>query len=201
MTTSESEIETLKAMGMDLSGALHSDFEPGCVALVFSRFGDRQAGFTMQRWIDLSAVLSPLLSTGVLESDADLLAAADIFEMDVKDATDEDKALCALGMERMVREGFAMALKMTQPDAVEGRGDEGFGAWLPMYAFLIRCGFSDAEARGYEVGQAFALMAATRSNEGWNVAGVKYALRDVASEMGDRSSEIGGEQPEGVNRD
>ncbi|MEI9895237.1 MAG: hypothetical protein WDN28_15435 [Chthoniobacter sp.] len=69
-------------------------------------------------------------------------------------------------MRDVIAQSFEMALPMRQPGARgEGAGD-GFGAWLPLFTFLVKeCGLSLAEARSLPVPQAYALLATARRNE------------------------------------
>jgi hypothetical protein len=197
--TTEAEIQKLKEMGQDLAGAMQSPWEPGCVARAFAD-ARSQIGLTMQGWINLDAARSPMLIGLPLETDEDLFAAAEAFEIDLDEMDEEDKALCSLGMERATREAFGMVLRMREPGATGTMSADGFGAWLPMMAFLLaECRMSyDVACRTF-VGRAFALIAAVRRNQGWEVAGEAYAMREVAerSEIEDGTND---EEPEGLSR-
>jgi hypothetical protein len=91
-----------------------------------------------------------------------------------------------------VTEAFAMALPMRLPDSPQGGVDDGFGAWLPIFAALVtQCGLTPQAALALRVDRAFALLAAHRRNQGWEVAGTPYALREVAEEPEGSSAEAG----------
>ena len=179
--TTDAEIEELRALQQEIAGAVTSAWEPRCIANAFASQGLGDVVMTMQNWIDLERVKSPILVGLPLETDDDLRKAAEIFGIPIDGDTDE-VAHIAMAMERAAREAFAMSLKMRQPNAVEMSGGDGFGTWLPTMAFLTEGRMSWAEAAAFDVRRAFAVMAATRRNQGWDVAGVPYALRGPRGE-------------------
>ena len=173
--------QSLHALSAAIAGALRSPWEPRCVARAFVLCHAPAAiVLTMQAWIDLDALRSELLQGGVPETFADLRAAAAVFGLDVEALTPEEGADVARAMQRACMEAFALSLPMQAPGAEGATEPDGFGAWLPLYACLVtQCGLSLAEARSCPVGEAYALTAALRRNQGWTVAGEAYALRDV----------------------
>lgn len=177
----EAEEQQLRALGADLAGANQSPWEPRCVALAFAstRPGNPLV-LTMQTWIDLDAIRSPLLVRGAFASVEQLADSAAIFGLKVMNLSPEKAVDVTVTMRAAVENAFAMALPMQRRGAVMNAGPDGFGSWLPLRAFLeVECGKSRAEAAEYPVGEAFALMAAARRNEGWEPKGETYAQRDV----------------------
>lgn len=184
--------QDLRDLQSELGAAKSSPWQPRCVARAFGS-GTTAGEFvlTMQAWIDLDAVESPFL-LGVLPEDSeraleDFALALQAFGYGA--ATPENcdgEELVALG-ERMVRaivEAMGMELQLAPPEGCTlDRTDNGMGKWLPIMACLVsQMGLSLTEARALAVGQAFALIAGHRVNEGWSVAGENYALQDVTKE-------------------
>ena len=188
----------LDAMSRDIAGAYASAWEPACVTHAF-RTPTSKIVFTMQVWIDLDAIRSPLLEmeipadlddvdraiaafglqlagrVGILPADAGVSPAA---------LTGEEAFIIAESMRNAVRDGFSMALKMRAPEGMQAiLACQGFGNWIPVIAALVidaHCRL--AEAKAMPVGQAFALLAAIKGNRGWTVEGTPYALRDISDE-------------------
>jgi len=176
----EAEENDLRAMSDDLAKAAENLAEPRCVARAFATPAENQIVLTMQNWIDLEALRSPLLRLELPEPPDTLEAAARVFALTIHGLTPKEALLVAGAMRRATAGAFAMALPMRRPGVAEGGGDDGFGAWLPLFAFLIsECGLDAASARALPVDQAFALLAACRRNQGWECADVSYARRDV----------------------
>lgn len=175
-------LDELNGLSSEIAGAMQSPWEPACVARAFRAPGAGSVVFTMEGWIGLEAIRSPLLQGGLPADVEELAAAAAIFGLGIDDLTPEEAVDLASAMRRAVSEAFAMSLRMEQP-AVEtdaAAEPDGFGAWLPLYACLVtQCGLSRAEARACPVGEAYALTAAHRRNQGWRVAGTPYALRHM----------------------
>ena len=177
------EEQELRDLAGEITGALHSTWEPACLARAFATPPRASIALTMQGWIDLDHLRSPLLLGRpflALDDDA-IMKTAEVFGLSFDDLNAEDIARCAIAIERAVADAFALGLEMRAPGGdAAAAADDGFGAWLPVFAFLVaQCRIAPAEAMALRVDQAFALMAAVRRNQGWSVAGLPYALRDL----------------------
>jgi len=180
----ETEERDLRAMGADLSGAMHSRWEPRCVARAFITPPRGTLTLTMQHWIELDAIRSPLLDLELPKDAAQLEAAARVFALSVRELPVESAVEVAQQMRQAVAAAFDMAIPMRPPHTpgagLDDRLAEGFGGWLPMFSFLVaECHMPVILARMLSVGQAFALLAATRRNQGWICTGTTYAMRDA----------------------
>ena len=176
------DIADLQTLGSEVAGALQSAREPGCVVRAFASPLPGTIVVTMQRWMDLEAVGSPIVAGCALETDDDLHKTAAIFELNLTELDAEAVARCAIAMERAGLEMYALTLKMRQPGATGGALDDGCGTWLPLMAFLLaECHVGYAEAQQMPVTRAFGLMAAVRRNQGWDVVGEPYAMREVVN--------------------
>ena len=178
----------LQALGADLAAAEASRWEPRCVAHAFARRPGALV-FTMQGWIDLDYVQSPLLEGRLPDYDADpvewerqMEAAVDAFDLGCMELTAEEWAETGICMLDAIADAFAMSMGMVNPAADLGGASapSGFGQWLPILACLIsQIGMSRLEALATPVGQALALIAAHRSNQGWEPMGATYAQREA----------------------
>lgn len=176
----EAEEQQLREMGADLATAARSPWEPRCVARAFASSRPGGLVLTMQQWIDLDSIQSPLLVHQPFESDEQLADSLAIFGKALHLLGPEEAARLTLGMEETVDEAFAMALQMRHPEAKGNARDDGFGTWLPVYGMLVaECGVDPNAALRLDVGRAFALIAVTRRNQGWDVAGIGYGQRDA----------------------
>lgn len=180
----DTAINDLRALGEELAGALRSGWEPACLARAFATPAAGALALTMQQWIDLDALRSPLLQGDLPETAAQLAAAAEIFGLALDDLDPEEAAALGGAMLRACDAAFATALPMRPPQAEAGSEmADGFGTWLPLWAFLVsQCGLAPDAASALRVDRAYALMAATRRNQGWECAGTPYALRDAETE-------------------
>lgn len=182
----ETEEQHLRALGDTLARASVETTEPRRIVHAFAARPKHRLALTMQNWIDLESIHSPLLRLQFPESLADLERAANIFCLSVHTLTMEATALVARALRRAVAEAFALALPMRRPGGPAGLGSsaaDGFGSWLPLLAFLVvECGLDPASARELRVDQAFALLAACRRNQGWESSGLSYAQRDAIHE-------------------
>ncbi len=190
--TAEEE-QQLRELGNDLAGAMQSDWQPACIAAAWRSERAGELALTMQGWIDLDAARSPLLCGGLPQTGVDLDAAFAAFVLGEEGLEPADAVRVVVAMARAVETAFASALRMTPQNPATGDAD-GFGDWLPMLACLVtQCGLDPAAALGLRVDRAFMLVAAMRRNEGWQVSGEAYALRDVeatpSSLAGARSGE------------
>jgi hypothetical protein len=187
----EQDLRELQAELLDVEV---SPWEPRCVARAF-RSVVSPFVFTMQAWIDLDAAGSPFLLLQLPEAE-DALAAFEVaFEAfghvaTTPEACDDDE-LVLLGNKMIltIARGFSMRLKLSPPEGFEAaEADNGLGDWLPILACLKgQLDFSLAEALALDVGQAFALVAAHRCNQGWSVSGENYTLRDVARDSSEET--------------
>lgn len=180
--------DELRALSEEIAAAEHDPFEPRCVARAFAS-GPATPAFTMRRWIDLSAIRSPLL-LGMIPADlVDLAAAAEVFGLAAEVLAPDEQRILAETLRDAISAAFAMALPMRPRDAEQDARHGGFGSWLPIYAFLVfQGGKSRAEALAWPVVEVFAAIAAHRYNQGWEVGGTTYALRNLDDMSGFGSS-------------
>ncbi|MEI6493390.1 MAG: hypothetical protein WCO94_12635 [Verrucomicrobiota bacterium] len=193
MTTQDEQ--DLREMQAKLVSAEQSPWQPRCVARAF-RSSDEAFVFTMQTWIDLDAAASPFLLGQLPEAEQALaqfeVAFAAFGHVATTPEACEPEELILLGRKMLVEigRGFAMRLQLAPPEGCKlaGGDDNGLGNWLPILACLkSQLGFSLAEALSLTVGQAFALVAAHRCNEGWSIAGETYQQRDIPEEGDDHA--------------
>ncbi len=179
----EADEADLLSLGQDLASAMNSPFEPRCIARAFASRSKSRCVLTMQVWIDLHDARSPVLSGSAPESLEDLESALSAFGFaGTLNLTPAEAADLANEMVAAVVDAFAMSLTMQPPTQAEAAVQDGFGAWLPLMSCLMaQCRLSYESALAMPVGRAFALIAALRRNQGWSVAGVPYALRDVSN--------------------
>lgn len=178
--TTEQEAE-LRALSAELAARQTSPWQPACIAAAFATPRPGELVLTMQQWIDLEAIRSPLL-VGELPQIVDLEQATVIFGLDLSVLTAEEMLHVAEGMLDAVQDAFAMGCSMRPPEGGEG-SDQGFGSWLPIMAFLVvQGGLSFFEAAALPVRKALPLIAAHRKNEGWQVSDTPYALRHLEGE-------------------
>jgi hypothetical protein len=202
MTTAEEA--QLREFGAELARAADSAWQPSCVARAWRTpraisVHERAAllpAFTLQVWIDLDAVRSPLLHGEGPELGGELEAALEAFGLTPSELAPPDLAALAVAMVRGVRGGFDSALRMQPPadPAMDGAAPadtpDGFGDWLPLLAFLVtQCGLSVDDALDLRVDRALMLMAAVRRNQGWMATGTSYAFRELAAEKPQPSPE------------
>lgn len=182
----DAAINDLRALGEELAGALHSGWEPACLVRAFATPRAGELTLTMQQWMDLEARRSPLLTGRLPETAAELAAAAAVFALAFDGLTAEEAVDCGREMLAACDRAFATALAMRAPRTEDGSEmADGFGTWLPLWAFLVsQCGLSPRDAGALPVKHAYALMAATRRNQGWQCAGTPYALREIGNEGG-----------------
>lgn len=175
----EAEEQALHELGSEVAAALHSPWEPRCVARAFA--SGAPLALTMQQWIDLDHARSPLLQDALPATAEELTVAAEIFALDVAEFSPQEAADVAELMLRAVRAAFALALPMRDPGAEKvATEDDGFGTWLPLWAALVtQCGLAPDAALALRVDRAYALLTAHRRNQGWEPAGEPYALRDL----------------------
>lgn len=203
--------QDLRDLQAELLEAERSPWQPRCVALAFREHAGAFV-FTMQVWIDLSAVRSPFLlgtlpdpdEDDVLERFREAFAAFGHASADLEKLDGDELALLGHKMVRTIREAFAMRVNLLPPEGAKVQENPGTGEWLTILRFLkAQMGFSLAEALSAPVAQAFALIVSQRTFEGWTLADETYAFRDVAEESFQASSRVRGisgesEEPEGV---
>lgn len=175
----DAEERELRALGEELASVDQSPWEPRCIAAAFYPPANLPV-LTMERWIALDAIQSPLL-LGKRPSDLETLeSAANIFALSARTLSAEEAILLGNQLLEVVNGAFAMALRMRQPGSEQDAGGAGFGSWLPLFTcLLVDCGMPAADVRAFPVGQAFAVLAAMRRNQGWEPAETSYAQRDV----------------------
>lgn len=174
------QLDELNELSKNAAGALQSAWEPRCIARAFASPLAGSLALTMQGWIDLEAVRSPLLAGRDPETTADLAVAFAAFGLDYEDTPPEEAVLIVGAMKRAIGEAFAAPLPMRQPEAQPPREDGGFGSFAPVLACLVfQAGMAPRIALNLDVAQAFILIATHRYNQGWEVAGEPYAVRDL----------------------
>jgi hypothetical protein len=180
----EAEEQQLRELGNDLASALQSPWEPRCVARAFATPRASTPVLTMQGWIDLDAMRSVLLVDEIPETLEEVETAAAVFALSVEGLTAADAVDVATAMRQGVRDAFAMALRMRPESGASDGARDGLGTWLPIFSCLVtQCGVPPSEALALPVGQAYALIAGHRRNQGWIITGTPYALRDVPEEV------------------
>jgi len=174
------DIAGLRAWGEELAAAEASPWQPSCIAHAFGR--RPRFDFTMQTWIDLDRVHSPLLQGDLPEEIEQLHDAVDAFKCGPLRVEPEAAREMAEAMLAEINRGFGLILKMQRPAGASATSADGFGSFLPVLTALIsQLGLSRADALITPVGQAFALLATHRHNEGWMPTGTPYAQREVAA--------------------
>lgn len=166
-----------------LAQAEQSPWEPRCVARAFMSVTPGALVLTMQQWIDLEAVKSPLLLGRWPENDdagiAQRSAAVDAFGLGQLVLEWEEADELWQAMLDAVQEAFAMNIKMRAPGASGLGAATGFGLALPILACLLsELHMSRLDALATPVCQAFGLIAGHRSNQGWTALDATYAQRD-----------------------
>lgn len=138
---------------------------------------------TMQGWIDLEAVKSPLLQGRLPEGDdlvGQMSAAVDAFGLGQLEVTPGELLELAEAMLDAVHAAFAMNIKLRAPGAMGGGADRGFGVALPILSCLLsELHLSRTDALATPVAQAFGLIAGHRHNQGWQALDATYAQRDT----------------------
>lgn len=183
----EQDEQDLRELQEEIIAADVSLWEPRCVASCFAR-KDTPFDFTMQAWIDLDAVKSPFLLGKLPEAENVLVQFQEAFaafgHIDTTPEACDAEDLILLGrlIITLIEEAFAMRIKLAPPEGrrTTEKGSTGIGGWVALLACLkTQLGFSLDEALSFNVGKAFALIAAHRCNDGWNVSGETYAQRDI----------------------
>ena len=186
----EQELRELQA---ELVAAERSPWQPRCVARAF-RGAAAGAPFvlTMQAWIDLDAAQSPFLLGRLPEPEEAYFRFEEAFAAFGHRGTTPEECdgyeLVLLGRKIIdaILEAFSMRVRLEPPEGFATKSvNNGMGEWLPIVTCLVgQLGFTLHAARMLPVGEAFALIAAHRCNQGWTVAGEGYALRDVTDDGG-----------------
>jgi len=179
----EDEEQKLRALGAELAGVEQSPWEPRCVCAAFARVPDPLV-LTMQGWIDLEAVKSPLLEYKPIDADdadGQLSAAVNAFNLGPLITEPKERDVLVEAMLDAVTRAFATGVKMRTPGKSDGpMAPGGFGRWLPILSCLVaQLGMSRLDALTTPVAQTFALIAGHRHNQGWGVQDASYAQRDV----------------------
>lgn len=181
------ELDELNALGSEAAQVLQSGREPSCVARAFRSKSTRTFVLTMQGWIDLAAIESPVLQMQLPGTLAECAAALECFGASaagIVELTPEEALVMGEEMVLACAEAFSMRLKMRPPGVGEtAADDDGMGEWLPVWSSLVtQCGLSPEVANALAVGRAFALIAGLLWHRGWKVADEPYALREVPEE-------------------
>jgi len=180
LTMTEDEEQNLRALGDDLAAVAQSPWEPRCIARTFSTPAPDDVVFTMQHWIELERLRSPLLLGKIPERIEDLEVAAAVFGHNAHLLSGTAAADLGEVLRAAIAAQFALALPMRPMEGNAATEPDGFGAWLPLFTFLLKdCHLAPTTARALPVGQAFALFAAAHRDEGWRPAQHTYAQRDT----------------------
>ena len=157
----------LRELGEELQAARSSHWQPAAVAKAFGERGKRR--LTMQGWIELDWVRSPLLEGKYPGTMGEIEEVFRAFGERREGLAPEETVERIGKMKEAIEEGFAALMTMAPPDGEGGEGrDAGMGNWLPMVACLVgEMGIGPAAALALPVGQALALIAALRANQGW----------------------------------
>ena len=187
----DKELDELNAFSAEIAAAMQSPWEPRCVGRAFASETPRTFVLTMQAWIDLDVIRSPVLKGNAPENREQFYAALHAFGVKEKagaELSPEEAAVMADEMLAAVALGFAMSLPMVPPGEPAESEDEadGFGGWLPVFGCLVtQCGIEADRAMKLRVDRALALIAVMRRNQGWKLKGTPYALRDLEEEPTD----------------
>jgi len=183
----EAEERGLCELSAELAGAEKSPWQPRCVCRAFA-YAPGKLVLTMQSWINLEAIRSPLLVGKRPEGDtlqAQLSAAVDAFGIGPLEVTVEEAAELIDTMLDAVYAAFETQIKLRAPGASGPQQPGGCGDWLPVFSCLVaQIGMSRRDALATPVAQAFALIASHRINQGWHVVDATYAQRDIAELTG-----------------
>jgi hypothetical protein len=181
----ETEEQQVRELADDLANATQGAGEPRCIVAAFATMPENRVVLTMQNWIDLEAIRSPLLQLRLPEHLEELEMAANVFRMTVRNLSADNAIRVACVIRQAADEAFSLAMPMRPSSSHIDNGSDtsdGFGTWLPLFAFLVaECGLTPAAAGALPVSHAFALLAAHRRNQGWECAGASYAQRDFVS--------------------
>lgn len=170
----------LRELSEELARAAQSHDEPRCIARTFATPKPGSVVFTMGHWITLESLRSPLLQAQIPESVEEAETSANVFGLSIQDLSAEEAVELGVRLRDAIQDGFAMALKMRPEEGEADTAADGFGTWLPVFTFLItECHCPPFEARSVPVGQALAILAARRRNQGWRCGGATYAERDA----------------------
>jgi hypothetical protein len=176
----------LLEMGEEIARERVSPWQPRCVAEAFRTREPGEIVLTMQQWINMDAIRSPFL---LFETPAEGEEALRAWHILAGDGEPPEPGRLIRMMLRAVAEAFSTALAMRDPAAGMGameRQEDGFGAWLPLFASLVAAGMSRADVLATPVKQAYALHATFRRELGWLPHGANYRERDALEQGSDQ---------------
>jgi len=181
---SPEEEKGLRELQAELAGLDKSPWQPRVVSTAFTSRSGHAFTLTMQGWIDLDFVKSPLLNGGLPTSVAELEDALAAFKHSACSPAKlepHEAAVLARRMRAAVDRAFATSLKMRNPRVQsESMDNDGFGGWVLILAALISgLGMSRTDALECPVDQAFAILAGDKHNKGWIVSAENYRSREV----------------------
>lgn len=188
---SEAQIAELRAENARLAAVCNTGWEPRVVTLAFARQHSSRIKFTLQTWIDLEAVESPLLRSEIpsdYDTAVDVMAdALQAFEQPpIERAMEPEELLRAMrAMVQLIENAWAMNVPMQEPTPQGGAPsgptrDPGTGRWLALYSCLVaQLGIAPDVALRMEVAKAYALVVGHRGNTGRVPTGISYAQMDA----------------------
>ena len=181
----------MQEMSGEDAGKETSQWQPACICNAFASDGNVSPPrfvLTMQTWINLERVKSPVLN-GYAPDDLDDLqnALRAFYYNGPTELTFEEWAVLAGEMADACVRGFSTRLGMKPKDAGSEFVRHGFGGWAPLFACLVtQAGRGLAEALSMPVEQANILVAAMRLNQGWEEAGEPYRQREAVEFVQDK---------------
>lgn len=185
--TPEEEIEDLKRLSEEIATANRSPWEPRVVCDAFSRDACDLFRFTMQVWIDLEAVRSPLLLGRLPDASEDpqrvLQDALRAFGLaNSGQFFSPDLAIRTMAQMLMVIEqGFRANVRMMVPgENTSSAGPDGFGDWQAIFSCLVaELGLRPQDALDLRVDAAFVLLVGHRRNNGRVAGSMTYAEMEL----------------------
>jgi len=194
-TTTAEEMAALRALSEELANAETSPWQPRCICDAFApndgNFPAPRFVLTMERWIALERVKSPVLARRLPDTTEELEQALRAFGyMGPSELEIHEWTLLAEEMVTAIEKGFSTVLAM-RPKDDEGQGERGgFGAWAPLFTCLVtQAGLTPAIAMAMPVEQANILLATMRWNQGWEEVGTPYAIRDLGFMKAEENAE------------
>ena len=196
----EEEWRETRELSEEIVARENSPWQPQCIADAFACDLNAPAPrfvLTLQRWINLERVRSPVLNGIYPPEIEDLEKALRAFDYaGESELLIKEWVQLAGEMVEACKRGFSTMLGMKPKDSQATNERDGFGGWAPMFACLVtQAGLTPSTALCMPVEQANILIAAMRRNQGWVEVGEPYNLRgmlkseDAKGEPGEEESE------------